>query len=132
MIPGFRDALQYQVLACVMVFSGHRLAVSFLILIIAQFSSENTLSNGHNAILHASRCSAPLRVTLVTFFVKVSTIVITGGASLLVQVITRSRLKRELFFWTKKLDVRSITTIFLGPVHVYSWMCSRVSWRLVF
>ena len=76
-----------------------------LIGIIAQFSSESTLANPNNAILEAANCSPPLGVTIMTFLVQVTIVFVTAGASLLVQVITRSRLKRELFFWTKKLDV---------------------------
>eukprot|EP00750_Incisomonas_marina_P029415 INCI7175.4.p1 GENE.INCI7175.4~~INCI7175.4.p1 ORF type:complete len:1381 (+),score=176.24 INCI7175.4:621-4145(+) len=76
-----------------------------LLSILCQFPLETAMSNMHNSIISALPCNKHLVVTLVAFFFEVSISVFAAGVSLVLQSVSRSRLKRELFFWTKKLDV---------------------------
>jgi len=86
-------------------FFGIPFGVFVLLAIAGQFPLPTTLSNFGNSVVAALVCNKHLVVTIVAFFFEVFISVIAASLSLLLLVVARSRLKRELFFWTKKLDV---------------------------
>jgi hypothetical protein len=76
-----------------------------LLAMVAQFTFRKALSNLDGAITGAVGCSNPLVMTIMAFYSEITIALLAACVFLLFQTVARARLKRELFFWTKTLDV---------------------------
>lgn len=86
-------------------FLGVPLAIVILICVVGMILNKGSLTNLGGTIPFAFDCSPQMQGSVSNFFFTVISFMVCGCLALLLQSISRSRLKRELFFWTKKLDV---------------------------
>jgi len=79
--------------------------VLLILSIFGQFPVVTAMSNFGDALLSSFSCSDDIQVSSMSFSFEFTVSFLAAPVALLLQSISRSRLKRELFFWTKKLDV---------------------------
>lgn len=75
-----------------------------LLMITSQFTADKTLTNLNGSFTAAVTCNPVLGTVTAGFFTEITIAIVATAAALTLQMTSRSRLKRELFFWTKSLD----------------------------
>jgi len=93
-----------------------------LLTIVGEFTMPDALSNLDFSMTSAVQCSNYLVVTIMGFFSEITISIMAASAALLLHTIARARLKRELFFWTKTLDVSCAHNATTVPLLRMAWL----------
>ena len=106
---------------------GIPLGTLVLLFLVWQLMQGSSVGNLKSSMEVAMGCSLHIVATLMAVLFELFIALTAASAALLFQAVSRSRLKRELFFWTKALNVRDVvmlrnflTYVWLGVVVVQS------------